>query len=452
MEVVRLGERYTSNYEPDELVEGYSSMIWTERFLTPGEFQLVTPRIEECMALLPQDTLISHLGTSEVMMVESHSIDTDDAGNEVLTVTGRDLKTMLTHRHIESKYGKKRKMRKNYTAVAGLAVLLYNSFNNTSGKDVTRGDPNPWDGDDAREDYSWNTLDVLPNVAITDSVPVDGSGVAKRWWLTEGELWPQFEVFMRKYDIGLRAIRPQGGSSGQIVTVKATPLADRGEVVRTAATDISQLRFDLYKGLNRSHSQSTNPRVAFSVLQGDLDRAQYLWSQKDYKTLVEVMTSVGFGDQGRNATQKAYTGWQRRVGAIDAGSPDIPDEPERPKDPRKNATNAEINAWKDEIDTWRTKHGNWKNKRDNIMEEFREDTKDDAKAYLKAHKIVQMLSGSVSPNTPFQYGVDYGLGDQVSIHGNHGMINDLVVAEYVRTDDQDGDRGYPGLVLPDVEE
>lgn len=451
MEVVRLGERYTSAYEPDELIEGYSSMIWTERFLTPGEFQLTTPRIDECLALLPEDTLISHLGTGEVMMVENHVIDTDDNGNEVLVVTGRDLKTMLEHRHVESKYQKRRKMRKNYSAAAGLAVLLYNSFNNDSGKDVTRGDPNPWDDDHAKEDYSWNTVDQLPNVVITDSVPNPGSGVAKRWWLTEGELWAQFEVFMRKYDIGLRTIRPSGGSSGEIITVKATPLADRGEIVRTAGTGITALRLDLYSGLDRSHSQSTNPRVSFSVTQGDLDRAQYLWSHKDYKTLVEVMSGAGVGDQSRNAAQKAYSGWQRRVGAIDGGAPDIPDEPKRPKDLRKNATQAEKSAWHDEIDAWRVKHGKWETRRDNILAEFKEDAQDDAKAYLKAHKAVKMLSGSVSPNTPYQYGVDYGLGDRVTIFGDYGMSEDMIVSEFVRTDDQDGDRGYPGLTLPDVE-
>jgi hypothetical protein len=453
MDVVRLGERYTTSYVPDELIEGYSSMIWTERFFTPGEFQLVTPRIEETKLLLPEDTLISHLETDEVMMVENHAISTDAEGNEVLVVTGRDLKTMLEHRYIEAPYQKRRKMRKNYTAVAGLAVLLWNSFDNNTGKDVTRGDPNPWDDNTAAQDYSWNTQDRIPNIAITDSVPVDGAAVAKGWWLNEGDLWTQFYTFMKRYDIGFRAIRPHSGSSGEVITVDHTPLADRGNVIRTATSGITALRFDLYKGVNRSHSQDVNPKVAFSTLQGDLDEAQYLWSRKDYKTIVEIMSGgTTLADQGRNATQKAFTGWKRRVGSVDAGSPDIPAEPERPKDLRKNATNAEKEAWRDDIDDWRVAHGKWTTKKNNILAEFKSDAEDMAKAYLRDHNQVALLSGNISPASPFRYGVHYGLGDRVTIHGNHEMVYDMIVTEYVRTDDMDGDRGFPGVSLPGAED
>ncbi len=448
MDVVRLGERYTTSYIPDELVEGYSSCIWTERFAAPGEFKITTPHIDAMRALLPEDTLISHLDTREVMMVEDHVIEVNDDGVPELVITGRDLKTMLEHRYVESKYQKKRKMRCNYTASGGLSVLLWQAFCNSTGKDVTRGDPDPWDETDVSDtDYDWNTLDPLPNVVVSDSV-VDTEGVAKRWWLNEGVLGPQFWVFMNKYKIGLRVLRPvQDGGMFKVVTVDHTPLADRGKVSQVN-TDIStKLAFDLYKGVNRSEDQATNPIVSFSTLQGELESPQYLWSKKDYKTIVEVISSVGIGNQARPG-EGGWTGWKRRVTQLDAGTPDTPNEPERPKDPRKNATDAEVDAWKDDIDAWKIKHGKRNTRKNNIIAEFKEDVLEDAANLLDIHREVRVLSGSVSAYAPFQYNVHYGLGDRVSIHGDYGMVENMIVSEYVRTDDIDGDRGYPGLVAP----
>jgi len=449
MAVVRLGERYTTQYVPDELIEGYSSCIWTERCRTPGQFEIKTPHIDKMKALLPEDTLISHLDTEEVMMVENHAIAVNEEGVPELVITGQDLKTMLDHRYVESRYQKKRKMRRNYTASAGLGVLLYQAFDNGSGKDVTRGDPNPWDENDTSDtDYSWNTLDKIPNISITDSVTDDGSAVAKRWWLEEGLLGPQFLILMNKHKVWLRTIRPSSGSSAKVMTVKATPLADRGEVVRTQTSGITSLRFDLYKGMNRSHSQSTNPKVAFSVLQGDLGQPQYLWSRKDYKTIVEIISSIGINDQAR-AGEADFSGWKRRVDQLDAGAPDIPDEPQRPKDPRKNATQAERQAFQDDLDKWRDRHDKWVNRKNSIIAEFKEDTRDDADNLLDMKRRVVMLSGDVSTHTPFQFKTHYDLGDRVSIHGDYGMEEEMIVEEYVRTEDsENGDRGYPGLVAP----
>lgn len=448
MDVVRLGERYTTSYVPDELVEGYSSCIWTERFAAPGEFKITTPHIDAMRALLPEDTLISHLDTREVMMVEDHVVEVNDDGVPELVITGRDLKTMLDHRYVESKYQKKRKMRRNYTASGGLSVLLWQAFCNGTGKDVTRGDPNPWDETDVSDtDYPWTTLDVLPNVVVSDSV-IDTTGVAKRWWLTEGLLGPQFWVLMNKYKIGLRTLRPvQDGGSFKVVTVDHTPLADRGKISQVN-TDIStKLGFDLYKGINRSEDQTTNPVVSFSTLQGELESPQYLWSSKEYKTIIEVISSVGIGDQARPG-EAGWSGWKRKVDQLDAGAPDIPDEPDRPKDPRKNATNAEINAWKDDIDAWKIKHGKWVTRKNNIISEFTEDVLEDASNQLDIHRRARILSANVSSYAPYQYKVHYDLGDRVSIHGDYGMVENMIVSEYVRTDDNDGDRGYPGLVAP----
>jgi hypothetical protein len=435
MDLVRLGPAYSTSYQPDVLIEGYSSLIWTERFFDHGDFQLKTPNIEETMDLLPEDTLISHLDTDEVMIIENHEIDVDENENEELTITGRSLTSFLEHRFIEAPYRKKRKLRRSYSPTGAAAVLLYNSIDNASGKDVTR-----------IEDTAWTTLDRIPNISITDSVVDDGD--IRRWWVEEGSLWPQLLKIFQRSDMALRTIRPSSESSAQVMTVTANPLADRGITTRTYTTGITSLRFDLYDGIDRSDSQSDNPIVILSVIQGDLDKMKYLYSNQNYKTAVELMSSINIGDVYRNATEQGYSGLKRRTMTHDAGEPEVPDPPEKPQQLRKNATKEERDARADAMDKYLDDYAKWKNERDQIYAEFRDDHRDDALRVLRRARRVAQLAGDVSPYTPYQYKEHYNLGDTVSVYGKYKESQKMIVSEYIRTEDSEGDRGYPGLVLP----
>lgn len=434
MDVIRLGLPYDSTYKPDALIEGYSSMIWTERFQPAGEFELRTPKVDETMYMLPEDTLISHLETDEVMMVETHEIEEDADGIPELVVKGRSLDSFLENRFIEGVYQKKRTMAKNYTPEGACEVLVWNAVDNPSGKDVTR-----------EGDFVWTQKDQIPNVSVTHSV--NGVGLVRARWLMEGQLYPQLMEIMTRGGLGIRMIRPTDHSSGQVVSV-STALATRGDVTRTPTDPITSLRFDFYNGLDRSHIQSVNPKVAFNRLHGHFDKANYLFSSKDAKTAVEIMTSIAASDVYRNSTEEAYEGLRRRVLAFDAGTPDIPAEPEKPDDLKSNATKAQKAAHAKAIDDWLDEHAAWKNKKDTILSNFKDDYQDDVQAALKKQRRISMFTGDISPIAPYKYKTDYNLGDIVTLYGDFGLVQRMVVDEYIRTDDSNGDRGYPGLTLP----
>jgi hypothetical protein len=420
-------------------------MIWTERFIDDGEFEMKTPYIDSTKAALPEGTLISHLDTEEVMQVEDHKVEVDDDGNEVLTITGRSLTAFpKEHRHVEGVYQKKRKMRRTYSYVAAAAVLLYNAIDNTSGKDLTRGDKTADDVKDNDFASPQSALDKLPNIAITDSVAVDGA--AKTQWLTEGPLGPQLLNMMLKGDFGFRTIRPKADTNLSVVTVSAV-LATRGDITRTPNIGISALCFDLYSGLDRTDAQSTNPRVIFNYLHGHFDGEEYFWSAKQYKTVIELMSTYPPGDVYR-AGMSAYSGFARRVGSFDAGTPELPPEPAKPKELGKNATKAEKEARADEMDKWLLQHGRWENKRDVIVGEFKTNAIEDAEAELKKTRRVSMFTGDISPIAPYEYKRDYDLGDLVTLYGDYKQVANMVVSEFIRTEDADGDRGFPGLTVP----
>jgi hypothetical protein len=445
MDFVKLGERYSSDYIPqNELIEGYNSLIWTERFGTPGEFELKTFNIDQMETLLPEDTLVSHLDTREVMMVETHDIAMVGEGADAkpeLTIKGRSATIILDHRWVESKYQKKRPMRKKYSATGASLVLVWQAIDNNSGADVTRGDSDP-ETEGVINNYPWNTKDDLPNVVVTETVATEGN--MRNWQLEQGMLLPQLEKIMAAQDLGIRVIRPVSPSPGKIVTVK-TALADRGDIVRTQTADITGLQFNIYQGVDRTSGEGA---IKLSLLQGHLDKPQYLRSYANYKTEAEIMSGEIEMSDIYLAGGESLAGWARRSMGFDAGSPEIPAEPNKPDEPGKNATKATRENYRDAIDTYHTKMGKWRNKRDRIIGDFREEQREAALDALKKQRKINMFAADISSLSPWQYKVHYDLGDTVMLFGDNGKTAKMVVSEYVRTHDENGDRGFPGLVAP----
>lgn len=439
MDVIRLNK---ASFYPNAVVEGYTSMIWTERYLEPGDFELKTFRVSETMTLLPKDSLISVLDSSETMMVENHSITIDDEGIAELTVSGRSLDAFLEHRYVEAPYSKRRKMAKSYPNVGAAAVLIWNAVNNPTGKDVTR-----------EGDFGWTLKDEIPNTSVTDSVHAPGE--IKRRWLKEGPLYPQLFNFLLRDDLGLRTIRPQD-TTAQRVSV-ASALATRGEITRTTITNITTLRFDIYQGYDRTELQPNNTKVIFNELQGTVDNASYLFSTKEAKTACEIISGQGGADVYR-VGESGFVGINRRVMSYDGGDPEIPAEPEKPehpKEPKSTASQAEkdayqtdMDAYRDALDIWQPKHTAWVTEKNAIIAQFLEDVTDEAFRALKKQRKVTLFTGEISPFSPYKYEIDYNLGDTVTLYGNYNTATNMVVNEYTRTEDAEGDRGYPGLVLP----
>ena len=444
MDFVRLGAPYTSNYVPTDLIEGYISLIWTERFQDPGDFQLKSYDIDRMASLLPVDTLVSHLETKEVMRVETHLIEMQGEGEDaapVITISGRSAYAILEDRWVEGAYQVKRRMRYAYSATSALCVLLYQAVDNNSGYDVTRGYKDPdWEaGDPETNNFPWTVNDDIPNVVVTESVPTEG---ATRWWtLEQGPLLEQFRKIMIDSNLGVRTIRPVAPNPGTFINVSST-LSNRGTITRSYSSNIGELRFDVYAGTDRSAS------VKLSRLQGHIDKPQYLTSTKDYKTVVEVMSGIAEVSDVYRPGESTLTGWRRRTTSFDAGSPDIPAAPTKPDDLGRNPTAAQRNAYHDKMDAWRTKYAKWKNRRTDIITTFREEAAKEGARLLKERQKLNVFSGDVSDLSPYKYNVHYFLGDKILLVGDYNKTSKMIVQEYIRTEDEKGDRGIPGLVEP----
>lgn len=453
MDILRLGtyNNVDPTYLPDKVVEGFTSKIWTERFLLPGEFELKTPYVDEMMDILPEKTFISHRHTREVMQVETHSISTDDLGQEELTIRGRSVDAILESRFVEGRYNKRRKMAKQYGALGAALVLVWNSVANNSDPcyDVSRQRKDGEDNGDAEGDgerWEWTPKDRLPNVAVSDST-AGAPFTVRRWWLKEGMLYDQLTRILENGELGIRTIRPPSGAIdgnygdalGEKVRVR-TALANFGEIVREPEASFTQLRFDIYVGRDKRVGSGAHLPVVFSVRRDDFDKAEHLYSIKDWKTALEVRSGLNRKwDIYRNATQKDFTGWDRRVFDMDAGEPDIPDPPDKPG---KNASQAQKDAYEEKYDRWIVR-------RNRVRNEFEEDYKKDGKKELKAKRKVYLFSGDISSDSDvtYKYKIHYQLGDRVSLADRDGVVSDAIVSEYTLVEDGEGERGFPGLEL-----
>jgi hypothetical protein len=87
-----------SDYQPAELVERYASLLWTERYSTTGDFQLVTTDVERMLKLLPLESCVTVRDSTVPMVVEVHKLQKGKDGAPKLTVTGRSFDSVLERR------------------------------------------------------------------------------------------------------------------------------------------------------------------------------------------------------------------------------------------------------------------------------------------------------------------------------------------------------------------
>jgi hypothetical protein len=384
MDVVKLDP---TSYLPTNMVEGYNSMIWTERNLENGEFQMSTAKVGEMRALIPDGSLISLRDSDEVMFVENHRIKRDEKGAATSIITGRTFETYLENRVATGVYNTPWKAIKQYTTAQAAAFLIWNHLVNTTNQDPSR------------TGQVKDALTALANVVATDSTTV--SEPVKDWYFEQGEIYKQLRDVLSLGRLGVRNIRPKN-STGNVTTFDTSATAGvRGTATKTSTPNLTNLRIDVYNGVDRTRQQSVVAPVIFHYDSGHIVNPEYLFSIKDYKVMATVASSLGNTDVWPDNVVPAVipSGINRRILFVDGGT--LPD------------ANSVIQKGTIE---------------------------------LRNHIRKILFDGAISAASPYKYGVEYFLGDKVTLMAEFGFENTMTVAEYVRTQDHEGDRGYPTLI------
>lgn len=72
-----------------------------------------------------------------------------------------------------------------------------------------------------------------------------------------------------------------------------------------------------------------------------------------------------------------------------------------------------------------------------------------AQAALTKNHFVKAVDGEIVSTNQFKYGIHYNLGDLIEVQGNSGVVQVSRVTEYIRAQDQAGERAYPTVTVLD---
>lgn len=176
------------------------------------------------------------------------------------------------------------------------------------------------------------------------------------------------------------------------------------------------LLFTTHRGLDRTSAQTVNPTVRFSPQFDSLTGIEELQSMTSYKNLAYSFAPSNpnglAGAPGADDATGASTGFDLRA----------------------------TMTFENDITTDQV--GNDPNVLLSILNSR-------ALAAVNNAKFVKTVDGEITPLSQFQYGVHYNMGDIVEMQGNSGTVQRARITEFIRSQDNTGERSYPTVAVID---
>ena len=341
-------------------------VTWIERYRDWGEFTITAPLFSGVLDALPLDSIIGHEGRLELMVVETHEVVESGTNDPKVTIKGRSLDS-VTESRIAGTWSAQSNLLADYT-VNNSGTNYGSVLVKTLLDDALVSSPEVTDDMDlvVRNDYQAGTTYSAPKV------------------INKGPVSVPVKELLAQDDLGLKIVRPHSFTSrwGTPTVVVPTLIIHNG-------TDVSD-------------------DVSFSYFQGDIEQADYFWSNKYVATSVLVNSSFCsvVVDDG------VSSGYDRRYQLLDASYLD-----ERESVAPSGAALTDLLAQM-------TNLGN---------------------EYLASSKPVTLVEVDISRSTDYQYEKDYSIGDIVNVHANYGVSQKMRVVEHATIFDEQGTTGFPTL-------
>lgn len=263
--------KLNSSHYPDTTVKNFDSLVWTERYQTAGDFQLVVENEINIIDSLPLGTLISHTDTKSVMIVENHEIERDSNRRLLITISGRTFETFAENR-----------------AVQGSDLPLYDPITDLPNSDISystsaeivarsllRHGLQP--GSASADDEVTNLLVDTDVMALDPSQDHD---------IKRGDLYSRVIELLNLADAGIKIVRPYG--------------------IQTT------LNMIIHDGHDLTGS------IIFYAQYEDLEDAKYFWSIKDYKNYAQIATHSSARLHEHRDLLSPLTGLERRTMYVEA--------------------------------------------------------------------------------------------------------------------------------------
>jgi Siphovirus ReqiPepy6 Gp37-like protein len=381
----------TGTFLPDELIDQFVSAIWTERYKAAGDFQLVVPATRDNIAKLKEGKYLALRGTTEIMQIQTQSIE-----KQLMTVTGFSLTAAILNQRYVWKNDPSGDGVADWTVTSAKAGEFIANVVETMVINTV-----PFGGgslDVGNLDWA---MEELPFLTLG---PVDTSGIAKRQTAAIGPLYDSIASIANAENVGIL-----------LYLEEADPVMGYS------------LKFTTYQGVDRTSDQDVVPLIR---LLPDLDSI----------TDIKEINSIGL------YKNVAYVYYQNKI-SKHLAEPTLP-EPEG-LDRRvliTDAVGAPVGHKEERYSSW----GGWRpgGTYSQIVvgpadiAAFREQNARDAFANAN---YIHAVDGQTSPNSEYVYGTHFGLGDLIELQGLTGAISKARITEYIRSQDQYGEKNYPTI-------
>lgn len=266
------------------LVDRFISCIWTERFSSYGDFELVLNSTQAERRRFVTGTLLACNLSNYVMRVTSVEDGTNADGEPTLELKGQSLEILLDDR-------------------VAFGVL-----------------------DDLTTAPTWTITDKPADVARTVVRAICITGILNAGdvipYMVEGSFLPESTIPEPEDPINV-VISPQSVYSA--IKGICDPWSLGFRILRNG--DISQLCFEVYSGSDRTTKQNIFPAIVFTPELDNLQNTKSLTSVDDYKNVAYVFSSVGFEEVYPQDVSPETSGFERHVLLVEANdiTEDTPD-------------------------------------------------------------------------------------------------------------------------------
>lgn len=363
-------------------IQGWTSIMWVERFLKPGEFELIAPLASGLRDILPGGSYITHTNSREIMVVENHEIIPQQNDGPTLKITGRSLDVLLQER------------------MFGYDAIDYRVGNGTG-----------WDKKNRliNSDNAGNQIKQIIDESITDQqkndgMPFVGLSVVKDTPIADRTTLPAMNLDVT------------GGTIHSLVSEIAKTNHLGFSIDRKIDPD-EKATFLISEGRDRSR------RVSFSNEEGELKSADYFYSIRNRKNVVFWTSTWLQGSYPRDITPLNVPD-SVRMHYLDVS--DLDSDVERSEGQEDNAIPDALTS----------------QKRASIVS----GAETRAEKQLESGHDLEITNVTIAPNTiRFQFRKDYLLGDLVGVIGSYSTKSKMRVVEHVEVEDAQGTQNYPTL-------
>lgn len=214
------------------IIDDYNSFIWTTRYYTSGDFQLMVDVSEANMNLFMQDYYVVRDDDDNVGIIEDIKIQRNEDAHEVMIITGRFLDSIIARRIIAVQ-----------TTVSGKVSACIEQL------------------------LTENIINPSVSARKIANFTVDS------------------------YEISTR-MQAQYTGKNLLETISAI-CTTYGIGYKVTLNEDNEFVFQLYEGVDRTYDQTANPWVIFSDTYDNLLSSEY---EENYKTLANAVLVAGEGE------------------------------------------------------------------------------------------------------------------------------------------------------------